>query len=445
MQEYIVELAGYGILFCVALFTVSSLIGVLFDEENHPWLNLFCSLLIAATQVILFLDLAIVYQSIEYLFLLAFMLILLFVLVGMTPLLYEDCSRMLLNLCGMMISLGIGMISRLSTDKSFKQYMIILCSLMLSFLIPFFILKWRGFRKLTWLYCAAGILLLAGVLFAGKVVNGSKLNFSFAEGVSIQPSEFVKLLFLFFLASFLSRNSGFRSVAVSAVFAGLHVIILVLSKDLGSALIFFAGYVFLVFAATGNPLYLLAGGAGGTAAAYVAFRLFRHVQIRYFAWRDPWKYIEREGWAITQSMFAFGSGSWFGMGLGKGNPKSIPFVEQDFIFTCICEELGVCVGICLILMTLMVFLIACKMAYRMKDKYFQLLAFGIGCMYIFQVFLTVGGGITLIPLTGVTLPFVSYGGSSSTVTMFMIFVLQAIEMRCAAERRTVHEGNEKER
>ncbi len=140
-----------------------------------------------------------------------------------------------------------------------------------------------------------------------------------------------------------------------------------------------------------------------------------------------------------------GSGSWFGMGLGKGNPKSIPFVEQDFIFTCICEELGVCVGICLILMTLMVFLIACKMAYRMKDKYFQLLAFGIGCMYIFQVFLTVGGGITLIPLTGVTLPFVSYGGSSSTVTMFMIFVLQAIEMRCAAERRTVHEGNEKER
>ena len=444
MQEYFVELAGYGILGCIALFTVSCLLGVLFDKENHPWLNLFCSLLITATQVIMFLDLAIVYQSMEYLFLLAFMLILLFVLVGMTPLLYEDCNRMLLNLCGMMISLGIGMISRLSASKSFKQYLIILFSLMLSFLIPFCILKWKGFRRLTWLYCFAGIILLFGVLLSGKVINGSKLNLSITEGVSIQPSEFVKLLYLFFLASFHSKDCRFWRVACSAVFAGLHVIVLVLSKDLGSALIFFVGYVFLVFAATGNPLYLLAGGAGGTAAAYVAFRLFRHVQIRFFAWRDPWKYIEREGWAITQSMFAFGSGSWFGMGLGKGNPKSIPFVEQDFIFTCICEELGVFVGICLILMTLMVFLITCKMAYRLKDKYFQLLSFGIGCMYIFQVFLTIGGGITLIPLTGVTLPFVSYGGSSGTVMMFMIFVLQAIGMRCAAERRPVHEGSEEE-
>lgn len=438
MQEYIVELAGYGILFCVMLFTVNCLLAVLFDLENQTWLNMLCSLLIVATQVILFLNLAIIYEAMEYLFLLAFMLILLFVLVGMTPLIYEDCNRLLLNLCAMMITLGIGMISRLSNDKALKQYMIILASLMVSFVIPFCIVRWRGFRRLTWLYCFAGIALLTGVLLAGKVINGSKLNITIMEGVSFQPSELVKFLFLFFLACYLSKDCSFRGVTVTAVFAGVHVLVLVASKDLGSALIFFVGYVLIVFAATGNPLYLLAGATGGTAAAYVAFRLFRHVQIRYFAWLDPWKYIEREGWAITQSMFAFGSGSWFGMGLGKGNPKSIPFVEQDFIFTCICEELGVCVGICLILMTLCVFLIACKIAYRMRDKYFQLLAFGIGAMYIFQVFLTIGGGITMIPLTGVTLPFVSYGGSSGTVTMFMIFVLQSIEIRCAMEGREVH-------
>ena len=205
--------------------------------------------------------------------------------------------------------------------------------------------------------------------------------------------------------------------------------ILVLSKDLGSALIFFVAYVFMVFIATRNYLYLFAGAVGGSGASMLAYRLFTHVQTRVQAWRDPWAYIDTKGWAVTQSLFAIGSGSWFGMGLLQGNPKAIPYVDQDFVFSCVCEELGVIYGICLILVMLCCFGLILKTAARIRDRFYQLVVFGIGILYIFQIFLTIGGGINLIPLTGVTLPFISYGGSSCMTTMFMFFILQGIYIR----------------
>lgn len=151
-------------------------------------------------------------------------------------------------------------------------------------------------------------------------------------GITFQPSEFVKILFLFFLAGALWENVSFQRVLLTAVIAGAHVVVLVVSKDLGSALIFFIGFVFVVFAATKNYLYLAAGMIGGGAASYLAYLLFDHVRVRVLAWQDPWKYIDSKGYQITQSLFAIGSGSWFGMGLLKGNPTAIPYVEADFIF-----------------------------------------------------------------------------------------------------------------
>ena len=199
------------------------------------------------------------------------------------------------------------------------------------------------------------------------------------------------------------------------------MVILVVSKDLGSALIFFVGFVFVVFAATRNYLYLLAGLVGGGAASYLAYQLFDHVRVRVLAWQDPWKYIDNKGYQITQSLFAIGSGSWFGMGLLKGNPTAIPYVEADFIFSSICEELGVIFGICLILICVSSFLEMMRVAVCIHDRFYQLIVYGIGIMYIFQIFLTIGGGTKFIPLTGVTLPFISYGGSSVMTTMIMFF------------------------
>ena len=290
----------------------------------------------------------------------------------------------------------------------------------------------KGYQITQSLYATLGIALLSTVLILGEVTHGSKISFSLG-GITFQPSEFVKILFLFFLAGALWENVSFQRVVLTAIIAGAHVVILVVSKDLGSALIFFVGFVFVVFAATRNYLYLFAGIVGGGAASYLAYQLFDHVRIRVLAWQDPWKYIDNKGYQITQSLFAIGSGSWFGMGLLKGNPTAIPYVEADFIFSSICEELGVIFGMCLILICVSSFFEMIRIAVRIHDRFYQLVVYGIGIMYIFQIFLTIGGGTKFIPLTGVTLPFISYGGSSVMTTMIMFFIIQGIYIRLQKE------------
>ena len=174
-------------------------------------------------------------------------------------------------------------------------------------------------------------------------------------------------------------------------------------------------------------------------AAWVAYRLFSHVQVRVQAWRDPWSVIDGQGYQITQSLFALSRGGWFGLGIGQGTPQDIPYVETDFIFAAVTEELGLLFSVSLLVVCVCCFLqmmrialgsfpgnvhgMAQSNALVQQDRFYRLLASGFGVMYIFQVFLTVGGGIRFIPLTGVTLPLVSYGGSSVMTTLLMFAVV----------------------
>ena len=206
------------------------------------------------------------------------------------------------------------------------------------------------------------------------------------------------------------------------VFAAAHILILTASRDLGSALIFGVVYVVMVFVATGNPLYLVAGLAAGSGASIAAYKLFTHVQVRVQAWMDPWSVIDRQGYQIGQSLFALSSGSFWGMGLFKGNPSIIPFVTDDFVFSAIAQEMGILMGISVIAICLLAFIRFLMLGAQLNSMFYRLLAVGLGITYIFQVFLTIGGGVKFIPLTGVTLPFVSYGGSSvlSSIILFEI-------------------------
>ena len=238
----------------------------------------------------------------------------------------------------------------------------------------------------------------------------------------------MKIIFVFFVASALYKAAGFFEVFTTAVIAAAHVIILVCSKDLGSALIFFVVYVLMVVVASRNWLYLLAGVSGGSVAAYLAYRVFPHIQVRVQAFKDPWSVIDSTGYQITQSLFAITSGGWFGLGLFKGTPESIPFVEADFIFSAITEELGLLFALCVILICVSSFVMFMNISMNLKDKFYQLTAFGLGVTYIFQVFLTIGGGCKFIPLTGVTLPFISYGGSSVLTTLIMFSITEGLSM-----------------
>lgn len=432
MQEYVTELSKYLINLCICIYTLECFLAFVEKWKSSRVIYITQNLLIFLIQLLCFADLALVSEDMQYVLFYAFVQLFLIAVMVIVPMIYDNANRLLLNNLCMLTGTGLCMISRLSFNRAVKQYIILLVSLIIALFIPYLLSRIRFLKKLTWVYAAVGIGALSLVLLVGEVTYGSKISFSI-RGISFQPSEFVKILFIFFLAGALWEKYSFGRVALTAVIAGIHVIVLVVSTDLGSALIFFVGYVFVVFAATRNYLYLLCGAVGGSGAAYVAYRLFNHVRTRVLAWRDPWSYIDKQGYQITQSLFAIGSGSWFGMGLLQGNPGKIPKVEADFIFSSICEELGVIFGICLILIMVSCFVMMMHIAEQIRDRFYQTIVYGIGVMYIFQIFLTIGGGIKLIPLTGVTLPFISYGGSSVMTTMIMFFIIQGIYIRLQQE------------
>lgn len=448
MQEYILELSKYFITVCMLFYTFECFWVFRYrDEEDRKGSYVRQNIFMFLISLGCFVDLALVSRKMEYVFFYVFVQVFLILALVMVSMIYRNINRLLLNNMCILLSIGLCMISRLSFDKAIKQYIIVLGSLTVSMTIPFLLTRVRFLKKLTWLYALFGILMLSAVLILGEVTHGSKISFSIG-GVSFQPSEFVKILFILFLAGALWEDTSFKRVLLTSAVAGVHVVILVISKDLGSALIFFIGFVFVLVAATSNYWYLLAGAVGGSGAAYVAYLLFDHVRTRVLAWQDPWSYIDNQGYQITQSLFAIGSGSWFGMGLLQGNPKAIPFVDADFIFSSVCEELGVIFGICLILICISCFVAIMETALRIRDRFYQMIVYGIGTMYMFQIFLTVGGGIKFIPLTGVTLPFISYGGSSVMTTMIMFFIIQGIYIRLQQEGgrhsvRAKSKGNEK--
>lgn len=182
----------------------------------------------------------------------------------------------------------------------------------------------------------------------------------------------------------------------------------------------------MLYVATREYLYLTGGLLSGTIAALIGYKLFSHVRVRVIAWKDPFQVIEKEGYQISQSLFAIGTGSWFGMGLYQGIPDTIPVVDQDFIFSAIVEEMGAIFGICLILICMSLFIMFINIAMQAKDSFYRLVALGLSLMYGFQVFLTIGGVTKFIPLTGVTLPLVSYGGSSVLSSLIIFAIIQGL-------------------
>ncbi len=338
---------------------------------------------------------------------------------------YEKASRLVLNNMCMLLVVGFIILTRLSYDKAVKQCTIAAVSALATGIIPFLVRKLKFLRKLTWLYAAIGVLGLLAVVMFGATSNGAKISISIA-GTSIQPSEFIKILFVFFVAGMLYQSTDLKQVCITTAVAAAHVLVLVISRDLGGALIFFVTYVVMLYVSTRKLLYFAGGIFAGCIAAVAAYMIFYHVRVRVLAWQDPLSVIDNEGYQISQSLFAIGTGGWFGMGLYQGVPNKIPVVEQDFIFSAISEEMGGIFALCLLMVCVSCFLMFFNIAMQMKDQFYKLVALGLGTVYGFQVFLTIGGVIKFIPSTGVTLPLVSYGGSSLLSTMIVFAIIQGL-------------------
>ncbi len=422
MAHVISDLSKYVIVFFMAVYTLLCFFGThTAEDEDRDWIY---GIQIACMFMVHFLGFAAICletSDISYIIFYGFQQILLFATIALYRVIYPEVNKLIINNICMLLTVGFVILTRISYEKSIKQFFIVTASLIVGLFIPYLVKKLKFLKHLTWIYGSVGILLLTIVAVLGAVTHGAKLSYSFG-GYSFQPSEIVKILFVFFVAGMLKQSKSFLQVVITTVIAALHVLILVFSTDLGSALIFFVTYLVMLYIATRKFYYLLAGlGAGGIAAC-IAYHLFSHIQVRVVAWQDPWSHINDEGYQITQSLFAIGTGGWYGMGLYQGNPTAIPYVEQDFVFSAIAEEFGVIFAICLILICVSCFVAIMTIAMRIKEEFYRYIAVGIGMIYMMQVFLTVGGGTRFIPLTGVTLPLVSYGGSSvlATIVMFCI-------------------------
>lgn len=356
---------------------------------------------------------------------------------------YPYSSRVITNNMSFLLLIGYIMLTRLNFALAKKQFIIAMASMILVSIIPMIMDRYKNLRKYGTAYGIIGIIALSSVFVIGVEQYGS-VNWIRLFGITIQPSEFVKILFVFFIASMLSKGRDFKQVMITTAFACVHMGVLVLEKDLGGALIFFVIFIAMIYVGTGKISYLIAFIMGGATMAGLAFllfkdRLFDHVMVRVNVWKNPWADIRGTGYQITQSLFAIGSGGYFGSGLTKGSPDVIPVSESDFIFSAIAEEFGVIFAIFLILVCFSCFISFVTIAMRVRNRFYKTMAFGFAICYMFQTFLSIGGVTKFIPSTGVTIPLVSYGGSSVLSSLVMFSIMQGISTIENKEAKKIEE------
>jgi cell division protein FtsW (lipid II flippase) len=301
--------------------------------------------------------------------------------------------------------------------------------------------------KYTW--AAIGIALLVATMVIGYEVNGARLWIDLGP-VSIQPGEFIKIVLVVFVAGYLAETRtlltsarvriGFLSIPPLPYFLpmlgllAIVVLIVVRLNDLGTALLFFGTFLTMLFVATGRRSYVLIGLVLFAGAAYAAYGLFGHVQARFDIWLDPFADPLGAGFQPVRAIYAFGRGGIFGEGLGQGlvtlgGNLTIPFVHTDFIFTAIAEELGLLGAFALLAVVAVLVFRGLRIAALARDDFGGLLAVGLTTSLGIQALIIIAGNTKLIPLTGITLPFVSYGGSSVLASFVMIGLLLAISHR----------------
>ena len=426
MTKLIIDISKYVLLVLIALYALQSYI--IFKKKNEDareFLFLRQNVLMFAIHFIAFTVFYLKMDESTLFYFYGAQAIYLGAVLVLFRNLYPRASKLLVNNMCMLLCIGFVILTRLDFDKAIRQFVIVAVSALITWIIPFILERVWQLANIPWVYGFAGLALLIVVWIIGNNSFGAQLSVNIA-GIAFQPSEFVKILFVFFTACMFYRDTEFKTIIETTVMAAAYVLVLVLSKDLGSALIFFLTYLTMLFVATGSYLYLFSGLLCGSGASVVAYWLFAHVRTRVAAWKNPWADIDNRGYQITQSLFAIGTGGWFGMGLYQGMPYKIPVVEKDFVFAAISEELGGIFALCVLLICLGCFLQFVLLAARMQALFYKLIAFGLAMVYAVQVFLTVGGVTKFIPSTGVTLPLVSYGGSSVLSTFIIFGVIQGL-------------------
>ena len=349
----------------------------------------------------------------------------------------------LLPMAGLLTGVGLTEIYRLDENDAFKQGLWIVIGLT-AFAATLTLLRgdFRRLESYKYLFglSAIGLLLLPAVPLLGKTVNGARL-WVHVGPVHFQPGELAKILLIVFLAGYLREKrevlAQFRlkDLGPLALIWGCAMLVLVVTNDLGGGLLYFGIFLAMLYVATAQTWFVLAGGAlfvGGAAALY---NVIPRVQDRVQIWLDPWEDPYGKGYQTIQSLYSIANGAFGGTGLGQGTftnadgTQLFPYVNTDFIYSALAQELGL-IGICGFLLVYMLFAArGFRIALLAQDGFSKLLAVGLTFAFTLQAFLIIGGIIRLVPLTGITLPLVSYGGSSIVANFVLLALLLLVSNR----------------
>ena len=346
----------------------------------------------------------------------------------------------LLPIYALLTGWGLVLIDRLAANFLWRQMAWVGLGTAVLLLVAILPPSLRVLRRYRYTLLIGGLLLLAATLLFGVNPSGYGaalwLPIPFIGGVYFQPSELLKLLLIVFLASYFeergpllahSRQRDWRSLLANLapllLMWGFCIILLVWQQDLGGAVIFFVVFLALLYLATGDGRFILAGGAMLLAAAVFAYFAFDVVALRVNAWLNPWPDADNRAYQIVQALHALAAGGILGQGVGQGYPNYIPVVHSDFAFAAIAEEWGLVGSLGVVTLFIVLAYRGLKLALVAKRPFHRYLAAGITILFSAQTLLIMGGVTRLLPLTGVTLPFVSYGGSSLLVSSAMVGLL----------------------
>jgi len=358
---------------------------------------------------------------------------------------WKPCAdRYLFPLAAMLSVVGLIVLFRLAPGYATRQIYWLITGLICFLLTVKGLKDYKKLADYKYVYIIGGLAALLATILFGVEVGGARSWIAVGE-FRMQPSELVKIVLVIFLASYLEEQRevltvgrrgllgiswpGLQYLGPLLVMWGFSLALLIFQKDLGTALIFFGTFLAMIYTATGRWSYVISGILLFAAGAVLCWFFFAHVRVRVAIWVNPWDDIERTGYQIVQSLFAIGSGGLLGTGLTAGRPGLIPAVHTDFVFSAIAEEFGLFGGLALILIYLLIVYRGFSIALDAGSGFGALLAAGLTSLLAIQTIVIIGGVTKLLPLTGVTLPFVSYGGSSLVSSYILLGLLTNISAK----------------
>ena len=349
---------------------------------------------------------------------------------------YPDGDKFLFVFASILAIVGVAMIYRLNPVEAMKQMVWVILGIIAYILVVVIMPDLKSFAKYKKVYLISTLVLMPMGFVYGKIFNvetWGAMNWVYIGPFGFQPSEFGKIALVLYLSASLMtyQNNGkikgdFNQLIQPALVAMYSMACMVLQTDLGSVLIFFGISVTMLYITTSKKKYVVACLGLSSVGAIFAYSMFRHVKERIAIWQDPWQYVDTAGGQIVQGLYAISSGGLFGSGLGKGFPEYIPVATSDFIFAAICEELGMIFSVGIMIIYFLMFYRGIRAAFVTSEKFSQIVAVGFSTMIACQTLVIIGGVFKVIPLTGITLPLISYGGSSMLTIFFALGILQKI-------------------